>query len=296
MSSDQPAPRQFTFPEAEAEIDANHKAVLDCFHLWYQILTCLTVRPSLSINWLDMIERVRQARLTASATINAPWLASNADISLLKNHNRAVSRLGHLSGVLNEAEFPLRQKKRPDPTALAKAVLKTARAYKVKLPSNEEFEETLCSLVEERRKLMEQAKWIIANAKASPPKSDELRPPSTTAPQTKPIVAVSEEQQPAATVAQADGVGSPREKQVSARAIESLLGAESQMVLDVVKSADSADNKMRAICGIDRRFLAWNSVKWAELLGITDAAIRKTPFWQVDRQLAINADKELKDE
>ena len=74
-------------------------------------------------------------------------------------------------------------------------------------------------------------------------------------------------------------------------AVEALLGDEFKETLRIARSKMSADNKMREICRNDRRFLAWDSVKWASLLGVTDAAIRKTLFWRVDRLKAIEADR-----
>jgi hypothetical protein len=85
-------------------------------------------------------------------------------------------------------------------------------------------------------------------------------------------------------------------RSVSEGAVEALLGDESQQVLNVARSGQSADDKMRAICGIDRRFLAYTSAQWADLLEVSDAAIRKTPFWRHDRPQAIKADRELKEE
>jgi hypothetical protein len=72
-------------------------------------------------------------------------------------------------------------------------------------------------------------------------------------------------------------------------ALEALLGDESRKILIIARSDENADEKMRAICGIDRRCLAWNSPLWANLLDVSDAAIRKTQFWRVDRPQAIEA-------
>jgi hypothetical protein len=46
---------------------------------------------------------------------------------------------------------------------------------------------------------------------------------------------------------------------------------------------------MRAILALDRRLLAWDSLRWADLLGVTPSAIRQTPFWKEDRGRAIEA-------
>ena len=83
---------------------------------------------------------------------------------------------------------------------------------------------------------------------------------------------------------------------MSGDAVEALLGDKAQEVLKVARSNESADSRMRAICGIDRRFLGYESPQWAELLGVSDAAIRKTPFWKQDRRPAIEADRELRGE
>jgi hypothetical protein len=82
----------------------------------------------------------------------------------------------------------------------------------------------------------------------------------------------------------------------SRNAVEALLGDDAQQILTIVRSDKSADSRMREICGIDRRFLGYNSTQWAQLLSTSDAAIRKTPFWKQDRQRAIEADRELRGE
>jgi hypothetical protein len=79
-------------------------------------------------------------------------------------------------------------------------------------------------------------------------------------------------------------------------AVEALLSDEAHQILEVARSRRSADDKMREICAIDRRFLGYDSPQWAELLGVSDAAIRKTAFWVRDRQQAIDADRELRGE
>jgi hypothetical protein len=73
-------------------------------------------------------------------------------------------------------------------------------------------------------------------------------------------------------------------------ALEVLLEAEGQEVLEVVHSDKSADEKMRAICKIDKRYVAWKSTRWAQLLGVKDAAIRKTTFWTSDRKRILSRD------
>jgi hypothetical protein len=67
------------------------------------------------------------------------------------------------------------------------------------------------------------------------------------------------------------------------RAIEALLGPEEQRILGVALSDRSVDDKMRTICGIDRCWAAKQSPSWADLLGVSESAIRKTPFWRKDR-------------
>lgn len=79
----------------------------------------------------------------------------------------------------------------------------------------------------------------------------------------------------------------------TANAVEALLGDDTQAILKVAGSNESADTRMRQICGIDRQFLGYNSGRWAELLGVKGAAIRKTAFWKHDRKRAIEANSEL---
>jgi len=45
----------------------------------------------------------------------------------------------------------------------------------------------------------------------------------------------------------------------------------------------TADQKMRSIYAIDKRALGWDSPKWADVLRVSDAAIRKTDWWKIDR-------------
>lgn len=91
----------------------------------------------------------------------------------------------------------------------------------------------------------------------------------------------------------AEAVGEQPDKSepvIKGSAVEVLLGADSREILDIARSKKSADDKMREICRIDQRFLGYTSPGWAELLGVSDAAIRKTRFWGHDRQQAIGAD------
>lgn len=76
---------------------------------------------------------------------------------------------------------------------------------------------------------------------------------------------------------------------VSASAVEVLLGDENRQVLAIAQSNQSAGDKMEAIYNLDRRFLAWDSPQWAELLNVSAAAIRKTTFWTDGRRKAIDA-------
>lgn len=75
----------------------------------------------------------------------------------------------------------------------------------------------------------------------------------------------------------------------AARALELVMGCEQGEILKLATSDATVDDKLRAICGIDRKYLAWNSPQLAELLGVTAAAIRRTHFWRVDRPAAIEA-------
>jgi hypothetical protein len=65
------------------------------------------------------------------------------------------------------------------------------------------------------------------------------------------------------------------------------LGIDSRKISDIIKSDKSVDDKMRAICGEDKQFINFNSRKWAELLNVSEGAIRKTMFWKRDREQVI---------
>lgn len=79
------------------------------------------------------------------------------------------------------------------------------------------------------------------------------------------------------------------ERTPPATAVEALLGKTGDEILTITRSRLSADDKMREICRIDRNRLASKSKEWAELLGVSEAAIRKTSFWKVDRPAALEA-------
>jgi hypothetical protein len=83
---------------------------------------------------------------------------------------------------------------------------------------------------------------------------------------------------------------------VTQAALEKLLGPENAKVLKIAQSGLSVDDRIRAICAIDIRFISWDSRGWAELLGVADGAVRNTPYWKEDRKRAIAAQKELEGE
>ena len=83
----------------------------------------------------------------------------------------------------------------------------------------------------------------------------------------------------------------PEGKNKAAKAIETLLDEPGEQVLKITRSKKSSDSKMREICRIDTRFLGFDSPHWSRLLGVSEAAIRKTTFWKVDRPKAIEADR-----
>lgn len=65
--------------------------------------------------------------------------------------------------------------------------------------------------------------------------------------------------------------------------IELFFGDDIGEVVKIARSQKSSDEKMRLICAIDRRYLAWDSPEWSDAIAVSDAAIRQTPFWKVDR-------------
>jgi hypothetical protein len=55
-------------------------------------------------------------------------------------------------------------------------------------------------------------------------------------------------------------------------------------ILQIAQDATkSADERMRMSYTIDQRVLGWTSPKSAEVLGVSDAAARQTPWWKIDR-------------
>jgi len=77
------------------------------------------------------------------------------------------------------------------------------------------------------------------------------------------------------------------------RAALAMLDEGSRRILDLSKNRSmSADDRMRAIAGLDRRCWAWNSTRWAELLNVEGATIRQTRFWRVDRVNRVEQERE----
>jgi hypothetical protein len=63
--------------------------------------------------------------------------------------------------------------------------------------------------------------------------------------------------------------------------VEALLENADARILEIAaRKDDSADDRALAICDIDRRCWVWKSPRWAKLLGVSDAAIRKGKFWK----------------
>ena len=67
--------------------------------------------------------------------------------------------------------------------------------------------------------------------------------------------------------------------------IEMLLDSKGLEILEIVKSDDSAEERMRLICEKDGRFQGYSSPQWADLFKVDPAAIRKTDFWKELREL-----------
>lgn len=69
-----------------------------------------------------------------------------------------------------------------------------------------------------------------------------------------------------------------------AQAIDTLIDETGAKILEIARSDKSTDSKMREICELDNRAAGWKSAMWAKLLGVSDAAIRKTQFWKIGRR------------
>jgi hypothetical protein len=91
-----------------------------------------------------------------------------------------------------------------------------------------------------------------------------------------------------------DGQMPASDKPIPASALESLLDKETLEALQIATSGVALDDKLRALCGIDRRFLHWTSPQLAVLCSSSSAAVRKTSFWKQDRKRALDAEKDLK--
>jgi hypothetical protein len=71
-----------------------------------------------------------------------------------------------------------------------------------------------------------------------------------------------------------------------------MLDENAARVAAIASGTQSADQKMRDICDIDQRYYGCDSSRWADLLGVKSAAIRKTKFWTVARPTFLNEARE----
>jgi hypothetical protein len=73
-------------------------------------------------------------------------------------------------------------------------------------------------------------------------------------------------------------------REQTAHSMEALIEPEDARILGIAQSDASTDEKLRAIYDIDYRVVAWKSPRWSKLLGVSDAMIRDTSWWKVDRK------------
>jgi len=59
-----------------------------------------------------------------------------------------------------------------------------------------------------------------------------------------------------------------------------LMDETDRRILAIAGNGFPADQRMRDIALLDKRFLGYSAPKWAQLLHVTDAAIRQTDFWK----------------
>ncbi len=77
----------------------------------------------------------------------------------------------------------------------------------------------------------------------------------------------------------------------SANPVEAVLDEDGKKILTLARSDRSADERMRLIRAVNESYALWTSPKWADLLGVSEGAIRKTDFWKIDRKEAIEENR-----
>jgi hypothetical protein len=107
-----------------------------------------------------------------------------------------------------------------------------------------------------------------------------------------PVPVLLNSNQTGAAIIEEMDTGAADQQSAVARALEALMGIEDGKILKIARSGDSADDRMRAIYRIDTRVLAWDSPRWGCVLGITDAAARKTKWWKVDRLVLLEKQRD----
>ena len=67
--------------------------------------------------------------------------------------------------------------------------------------------------------------------------------------------------------------------------LEAVTDDNALAIINVAQDSEkSADERLRTIYTIDNRSLGWSSRKWADVLRVSDAAVRQTDWWKIDRK------------
>lgn len=85
-----------------------------------------------------------------------------------------------------------------------------------------------------------------------------------------------------------------------------VMDADAIRIFQIARGDGKAENKMSAIVEIDATYWGRNSPQWADLLNVSESAIKKTDFWKIERSKHFadaralwrdrHPDKELPDE
>jgi hypothetical protein len=85
-----------------------------------------------------------------------------------------------------------------------------------------------------------------------------------------------------------DGRDQAGNKELNEAELKSVLAAvvdeNAVAILNVANTSKSADERMRMIYAIDNRVLGWTSDKWAQVLRVSDSAVRQTDWWRSGRK------------
>jgi hypothetical protein len=82
----------------------------------------------------------------------------------------------------------------------------------------------------------------------------------------------------------AAAIGSDVQLAALMKSAELSMGETGGRIFAAARSKETVEARMRIICETDATYFAWKSPAWADLLCVSETAVKKAQFWKVDRK------------